>query len=436
MKKYNKIIKMVILILLIVMIFVLGFTIFNRNINLENNVNNINKNELEGNISFVSNRTDKEEELNLLIKEFEEIHPKVKVNLELIGDAEEILQRKATVGELPDVTLVPAIINASEFDKYFLPLDDLGYNDDKIYNYSVGVSGDGKLYTLTTSITWQGVLYNKEIFKEANIKKIPETNEEFFEACKKIKNIGVTPIALNYKQQWIMNMWLESIPYLLDTNLEGNAIIKSEDILNDQSSVYKSLEFAREIVKNGYCENDLLNYDWQQCKNDIKDKKIAMIIWNSDFKYQLEDMGIPKDEMAMFPIPESKIIKVDGDYKFAVSKNTKYPDVSKEFLKFIFENDRYSKAVNIMSSLKDSEKNIKMLKELEAFDLPIVLQKNVAKNQISSNMAIHNEYDNLRKITKLDGSFAQKYIIASDTQSLSEDINKKWNEYRNKIKLD
>ena len=425
--------RIFILLLLIVLAAVLGSIVLNKSIKLGSDTNNSNNEELEGSISFVSNRTDKSKELNLLIREFEEKHPKVKINLELIGDADEILQRRAAVGELPDVTLVTGAIGVSEYSKYFLPLDDLGFNEENIYNYSLGVGEDKRLYALTTSISWQGVIYNKEIFKEAGIKEIPKTKEEFFEICQKIKELGLTPIALNYRQQWIMNMWLHNIPYLLDTDLEGSSVLKEKDILGDDSGVYKSLEFVRQIVKKGYCEKDLLNYDWQQCKNDIKDKRIAMTIWNSDFKYQLEDIGASKEEFGMFPIPESKIIKIDGDYKFAVSKNTRYPEVSKEFLKFIFSEDRYSKAVNIMSALKNNKENIQMLKELEEFNLPIELQTNVARIQTAKDIEIQNEYSYLKNSAGLDENFAQSYVVSPDTQSIRAEVNEKWKEYRDKI---
>lgn len=430
MKKYNNIIKIFFLILSMTLLLNLVIITLKGNSREAFIVNDIKKNELEGSITFISNRTDKRKELNLLIDEFEKIHPNVKINLELIGDTEEILRRKAVVGELPDVTLVPTAINFSEFNNYFLPLNDLGFNEDNIYNYNLGV--DGKLYDLTASITWQGVIYNKKIFKEADIQELPKNEKEFFDACNKIKNIGLMPIALNYREKWSMNMWSDSIPYLFDPALENNLIVKSKDILSDESSFYKSLEFARKIVQNGYCEDDFLNYDWQQCKNDIKDEKIAMIILNSDFLYQLEDMGMSKDDISIFPIPDSKVITVDGDNKFAVSKNTKYPKLSKEFLKYLFENDRYSKAVNVMSALKNSEENIKMIKSLQEFNLPIVLQEQVLKNQTISDTKIHDEYYNFRKITELDGNFTQKYVVSSDVENLKKDINKKWKEYRNK----
>lgn len=427
MRKYSKLIKIVTLLLVVILMSIFGFNSLKKYI-AGSHQNTENSGELEGSITFVSNRTDKSEELNSMMKEFEKIHPKVKINLELIGDAKEILERRTAAGELPDVTLVPGAIDTIEYSKYFLPIDDLGFNDEKIYNYTLGT--DNKLYTLSTSMLWEGVIYNKEIFNAANIKEFPRTKKEFFEACQKIKEQGVTPIALNYKQQWVMSMWSDSIPHLFDTSLEENIITNSKDILNDTSGVYKSLELIRGIVKNKYCEEDLYNYDWQQCKNDLKDKKVAMIIWNSDFKYQLEDMGASKEEFGIFPIPESKIISVVGDYKFAVSKNTKYPDISKEFLRFMFNDDRYAKAVNIMSSLKSSERNIQMLKELEEFNLPIQLQANVVKNQTNKELGIHNKYSNIKNDIGLNSSFVQRYVIASDTKPIIEEANKKFRESR------
>ncbi|MBM6820633.1 carbohydrate ABC transporter substrate-binding protein, partial [Clostridium saudiense] len=116
------------LIVLLVAVPVVGAKFFLKGINLGTN----DEDELKGDITFLSNRTDKREEIEALIKEFEELHPKVNVELELIGDAENILQRKASVGELPDVTLVPFNISNNEYANYFLTIDDLGFNDNNI----------------------------------------------------------------------------------------------------------------------------------------------------------------------------------------------------------------------------------------------------------------------------------------------------------------
>ena len=389
--------------------------------------------ELEGTISFVSNRIDKSEELKLLIEEFEELYPKVNVNLELIGNPEEILQRRASVQELSDVTLVPASIKTSEYDKYFLKLDDLGFNSDNIYNYGLGLDNKGELYGLMTSVNWNGIIYNKKVFEELNIDVLPKTKEEFFDICEIIKENGITPIVLNYRESWRMSPWLEVVPYLFDEDLEDKVIKGNMNILDENSGMSKSLDFIRSIVQKGYCEEDLLNYQWNKSKTDMRDGKIAMLFLSSDFKYQLNDIGMDMEDIGMFPFPESDSIKVFGDYKIAISKNTKYPEVAKEFLKFLFEDSRYSNAVNILSPLKESEKSKSFFEEIEKFNIPIITYDGNEGTQVNDKENTHSKYDTLRRVIGLDYSFVQKYVIEDNLEDIINETNKKWSELKIKI---
>ncbi|MCR1951121.1 ABC transporter substrate-binding protein [Clostridium sp. DSM 100503] len=427
----NKKIKISIMVIMAIITTFFGVKIIKEDKAEGNILKNENK-ELAGEITFVSNRIDKKEELKTLISEFEEEHPKVKVNLELIGDAEEILQRRAMVQELPDVTLIPSAIKASEYSQFFFDLDDLGFTEDNIYNYSTGIGSDGKLYNLTTSISWNGIIYNKSVFKKLNINELPKTNEEFLNLCKAIKDNKIIPIALNYKQVWTMNTWIDVAPYLFDVKLEKNIILNNEDILSDNSGIFRALNFVRNIYQNNYCEDNLLNYEWEQSKVDIKNGKVAMIFWNSDFKYQLEDIGMNMDDIGMFPLPDSKYIKVYGDYKIGVAKNTKYPELSKAFLKFLFEEDRYANAVNILSPLKENLRNRDLIKELEAYNIPIDIHGDTIKNQTEEDRKIREWYETLRRLSGLDYSFVQEYITSSDIENLRDQMNNKWNELERK----
>lgn len=419
-----------IIILFIVIIFFIQFMFLGKLLKYDEDNNS--EKELHGDITFVSNRTDKKKELNKIIEEFEKIHPNVNVNLELIGDAEEILERKASVGEMADVTLVPGVIERKEFYKYFLPIDDLGFNKEKIYDYSSGVGEDGNLYALTASQSWHGVIYNKKIFKDLGINKIPASEEEFFDVCRKIKSNGIVPVALNYRQSWIMSMWIDTIPYIYNINLEEGMLSSDRDILDSESPIYKGLNFAREIYSNGYCEDDPLNYEWRQCKEDMVNGKIAMTIWNSDFVYQLEDLGLDKDSIGMFTLPEAKVIRMIGDYKIGISKNTKYPEASKEFFKYLFEEDRYAKAINVMSNSKESLRTKESIEDLKKYNLPILFQENLISNKSDRENRTHVKYYNLKNRVGLDYKFVQSYITTEEPGNLRDSINSKWREERDK----
>lgn len=424
MRYLSKRVYIFLLTVLLISVSAFGARYFLKGINLAIS----DEDELIGDITFVSNRTDKRDEIEALIDEFEKVHPNVNVQLELIGDAETILQRKASVGELPDVTLVPANISKSEYENYFLPIDDLGFNDDNIYNYDMGVGSDSKLYCLNSSITWQGVIYNKKIFKEANIEKLPTTIEELFEACDKIKKLGVTPVAVNYRQPWSMNLWVDIIPHLFDNSFSKDIVLGNKTILNSDSGMYKSLNLVREIVKREYCEDDLLNYDWQQFKNEMNDGKVAMTIWNSDFINQLEDMGMNKENIGMFPIPETESIKIYGDYKFAVSKKSDNPEVAKEFLKYIFEKSRYSKAVNNISPLKEEIDSKVNLEAMKGYGISVEIYSDFIKKQSVSNAKLEEEYLRLKNINGIDAKFVQRYIIEDNLDTLIYEIENRWKE--------
>lgn len=414
----------------ILIIFIINKIFYKDEINL------IKNEELEGNITFVSNRTDKREEIEELIEEFESLNPKVSIELELLGDASNILYKRALVGELPDVTLVPGGINVTDYYKYFLPIDDLGFNRDNIYNYEVGLSEDNHLYCITTSLNWNGFIYNKSIFKEAKIDKLPSTIDEFFDVCERIKSLGVVPIALNYKQGWLMDKWIDFVPYVIDKNLESRVIYDNINILDDNSSIFKSISFVRDIVQNKYCEEDLLSYEWKNCKEDIRDGRVGMFLGNSDFKYQLEDLGMNIDDIGMFPFMGSDAISIYGDYSMGVSKETRYPEASKAFLKFLFEEDRYANAVDILSPLKNSEKNKEFFKELEKFNLPLDIYGEKVKINSEGVNDTHEYYDTLRKSIGIDSSFVQSYSICDNPEEIRNKINSEWSELRKSILLE
>ena len=79
MRYFSKSFYIFLLILLLLAVPVVGAKLFLKEINLGTN----DEEELKGDITFVSNRTDKRDEIEALINEFEELNPKVNVELEL-----------------------------------------------------------------------------------------------------------------------------------------------------------------------------------------------------------------------------------------------------------------------------------------------------------------------------------------------------------------
>lgn len=146
------------------------------------------------------------------IEDFEASHPGVKVTHETFENESYKTKIKTSVAakDLPDVyfswaggftkTFVDsgAVLDVTEAynSKYKADLPEAAVSN---------LMFDGKLYgscmTTPVSCMW----YNKKLFDKAGA-KVPETLDEFKDACKKLKDSGVTPIATSVKDSWVLCM--------------------------------------------------------------------------------------------------------------------------------------------------------------------------------------------------------------------------------------
>lgn len=66
---------------------------------------------------------------------------------------------------------------------------------------------DGKIYGVPQSVLPGGLWYSKDLFKKAGITETPTTWDEFATDVQKLKDAGITPIALGGKDAWPAAHW-------------------------------------------------------------------------------------------------------------------------------------------------------------------------------------------------------------------------------------
>lgn len=66
---------------------------------------------------------------------------------------------------------------------------------------------DGKVYGVPQAVLPGGIWYSKDLFKKAGITETPKTWADFTTAVKKLKDAGITPIALGGKDAWPVAHW-------------------------------------------------------------------------------------------------------------------------------------------------------------------------------------------------------------------------------------
>jgi ABC-type glycerol-3-phosphate transport system substrate-binding protein len=350
--------------------------------NGENDGSGNTEDELEGEILFSSNRTDFENTiLRDYIDEFENKYPNTHIKVETIKDYIKIMKIKMNSNNLPDVwTVHGGIYTKDSLQNYNMNLNeefpDLvnDYISTNIFNGT-----DGNVYALTTGMSYELVVYNKNIFKECNV-ETPEKLSEFISICKKINKSEYEALGMSVADDWILYNFFYTRPKEIsgDVNIL-NKLIDYEEPFNKNNPVYKSYEILDLFVNEGIIKKDVLDYKWEVMKKDFQDGKIAMVIIGSWFISQVSEGNLDIDDIGVFPFPvdennEFSYVVRGPDVGFAISKYSENEKLAKEF--FLYITDKkcidFAQSCGLDSPRKSKEINLKWQKELDSYNIKFI----------------------------------------------------------------
>ena len=126
-----------------------------------------------------------------------------------------------------------------------------------------------------------GIVYNKRIFKEAGIDKLPTTPKEFISDLKAIKEkTKATPLYTNYAAGWTMGAWDAYIGGTAsgDPNYMNNVFTHTKNPFKDPGDgthAYNVYKILYDAVADGLTEDDYSTTDWETSKNKLNSGDIA-----------------------------------------------------------------------------------------------------------------------------------------------------------------
>lgn len=204
--------------------------------------------------------------------------------------------------------------------------------DQKIMERCVDKNGSTYLMPLGTMVhSYAGFYYNKELFQQAGIEKFPTTWDEFFICLRKLKNHGITPLALHGGNSY----WTA---LLIGTNYMARNQ-KGMDFLNIQyPSTYQteSMKDMLSMIKKlyQYADKDALEIEHGESRKRFIEGKSAIM---ANGGWMLENL--PSDfrkKTGFAPFPENILMEEPKMTAWAIT--TGYDkEVIKgavEFLKF------------------------------------------------------------------------------------------------------
>ena len=219
--------------------------------------------------------------------EFMKENPGVEIVTESYPDQpyQEKIKIYATAKQLPDVfkywsfsTLLKPLVD----NKFVVPLDRARF--DKLGYMAGALDSDtygGKLYGIPVSGDLWVIYYNKKLFKDAGIEKLPATMDELLALVPKFKAKGIIPMTTDGKDAWPLCITFDLLAWRLsgDQTLPQKALDRK--IKFTDPVFVKAATELQNMVKAGLFQEDLMVSDYGAARNLFGQGKAAMFLMGS-----------------------------------------------------------------------------------------------------------------------------------------------------------
>lgn len=263
-----------------------------------------------------------------IIDEFKAKHPEVEIIDDSQGDEgafNNILSTDIASGKMANIFRIQGVANLSKYidNGLILNVEPLlkadpewgsGFTEGALAYYKV--PGKDGVYAIPMESGLIGVYYNEALFKAAGVDKFPETWDDFLGTIKKLRDSGVTPIALGEQTTYMGGHLHDQIFYkYLGTDaakLLGNRQKKWTD-----PDVVQTLQFIKDLIDAQAFDPDAAGLSDDVVMTQFRQGQVAMVItgpWNiAKFSDEAETPVAKDIKLAKFPYFKDKPEFKDDD---------------------------------------------------------------------------------------------------------------------------
>lgn len=325
-------------------------------------------------LEFFQNKPEAKESFDKLILKFNESHPDMKVRQVNPPDAETVLKTRVVKNDIPDIiglgaTDTYSILAQSDI---FTDLTQSELVDSIDTNYITmlqDITGMTKITGVPYATNANGIIYNKDIFKEMGL-TVPKTWDELIATAEKLKESGKTAFYFTYKDDW-----QTSLPFnALAPNIVGIDFFKDlrDDKVKFQDKYQEVAEKQLKLLDYGHGDNFGKNY--ADGNRAFAKGEAAMYIQGSWAIPEIRKTN-PKLNMGFFPFPTGndpeQIKLVSGvDTLLTISEDSDHKKEAEEFIAFLLEPEnigQYIKEQTAFSAVKGVEQEDSAVIELQPY---------------------------------------------------------------------
>ncbi|MDC7286412.1 extracellular solute-binding protein [Blautia schinkii] len=247
--------------------------------------------------------------LDEVIANFEEANPNIKIEIQKtsIDSFNQTVMTRFAAGDVPDLFS----FSANDMDDmvpsgYVLDLS----GSANLENYSEGMldsfTKDGKTYALPIANDFMCVTYNKAAFETAGIGEVPDTWTGFLDACKKLQEAGIVPIASGFSEQWVVNGTSQTTYCAQVLANDGPTLASMVDRTNKFADTEQWKAFFTKLQEiYPYMNQDPFGTDQNTCYSMLANGDAGMIL-NGTWTVTNATAMNPDAEFGIFALPVSE----------------------------------------------------------------------------------------------------------------------------------
>ncbi len=167
------------------------------------------------------------------------------------------------------------------------------------------VTINGQVYGLPYNRLYQGVIYNKNIFYRYGL-EVPHTQEDLEAICQRLNNVGLTPFAAHFREDWYtanILMQFMTNEFLAQDENWGDLFRSGKNNFKDSKEIKNCFDQVEFVYKNSW--DDVSNVNQQDCTMAFAADEAAMFLTGTWTVQTLQTIR-PDIEIGIFPYPNSK----------------------------------------------------------------------------------------------------------------------------------
>lgn len=344
-----------------------------------------------------------------------------------------------STGETPSIFYYPAIAGLTEWAEsgVLLDLSDAleedpewadTFLDGALDTYRLDDYGVEGIYALPNELNVDAIFYNKALFEEAGITKIPETMDELYDAIDKLNAAGITPFGVGGKDTWVMGHIFNNI-LAKRIGADGIRALGTGEKSWTDEDVVECLQITKDLKdeKNAFMEG-FEGIDVNTQMSQFLSGEVAMISHSSPIIPEMYNTDSEiLDDISFFPFPyftdkeeykDTRVVYTSG-WMLSGTMSEEETDATLKLVK-------YMTTPEAIQERMDAAMRVAPYKNITApEDAPQIFKDMVEyTDTISNSVGEYFDYDTCSTLVDTSRNGILNMMLGNTAQSTAEEIQK------------